>query len=552
MRTVVALSLMLAMPVLATPPPPWFQQGVRDGRIDGQAYLDSYRDALSRGVDAGGPIYGPDHPPFGPDGSISSSRADMNVLILLVDFSDNPALTKGDYFDGMGFDPDTFSLANYYAEVSLGQIRIVTVNLPSEIGWERLPETYAYYVGDNYGWGSYPTNSQGMVEAACRIADPSVDFSDYDNDGDGYVDGVNVMFAGQFDGTPQTIWPHAWSLPGGGVEFDGVKVYSFSVQNEYDDVPGDKSAAVFCHEFGHVLGLPDLYDYDYDANGVGNWCLMSFGVYNGDGWSPAHLSAWCRVSLGITEAVNVTAEGDYVVPSVESSGVVYRLWTNGEAGSEYFLLENRRPIGYDSALPGSGILLWHVDDAVPSNDYQWYPGYTSSGHYHVALEQADGLWEIERKIDYGDPEDPFPGPPSQSADSFTYWTVPDTRDYGFADTRVAVTGIPESADTVTVHLSVSQTGIGGGTTALSSPGLSILSGSPTAGPVALLVTHGGGPASVAVFDLTGRMVGELTDGELAPGSHTLLWDASQSAPGVYFARYAATGAGTVAAFVVVR
>jgi len=289
-----------------------------------------------------------------------------------------------------------------------------------------------------------------MVEAACRIANPMVDFSEYDNDGDGYVDGVNVMFAGQFDGTPQTIWPHAWSLPGDGVEFDGVKVSSFSVQNEYDTTPGDKSAAVFCHEFGHVLGLPDLYDYDYDANGVGDWCLMSFGVYNGDSWSPAHLSAWCRLSLGISEAVNVTVEGDYEVPSVEESGVIYRLWTGGAAGDEYFLVENRRPIGYDAALPGWGIVLWHIDDSVNSNDFQWYPGYTSSGHYHVAIEQADGLWEIEQSIDYGDAGDPFPG--NSRSDTFNDHSLPDSRDYAFEPTFVTVGAIPASADTVTVHI----------------------------------------------------------------------------------------------------
>jgi len=539
MKTIlpVVTLLMLAASVQAVPPPPWFAERAEDGLVDARQYIASYRDAVSRGVDSPNPLYGPGHPPFGPAGAISSARDEMNVLILLVDFADDPARTKGFYFDSMGFAADTFSLARYYGEVSFGQIRIVTVDWPSEAGWLRAPETYEYYVGDDYGWGSYPTNSQGLVEAVCRLADPTVDFSDYDNDGDGYVDGVNVMYAGQFDGTPQTIWPHAWSLPGGGAEFDGVRVWSYSVQNEYDDVPGDKSASVFCHEFGHVLGLPDLYDYDYDANGVGNWCLMSFGVYNGDGWSPSHLSAWCRAALGVADVVNVTSEGDYAVPSVEESGTIYRLWTDGLEGEEYFLLENRRPIGYDAALPGWGILLWHVDDAVGSNDFQWYPGYTSSGHYHVALEQADGLWELEQAQGYGDAEDPFPGTPSRNATAFDYWTVPDSRDYAFLDTRVAVSGIPESADTVTVHLAVGQTSIGGGIAPTRPTGLSVVSENPSGGPFRFLVSHGGGRAAVSVFDLAGRRIATLWDAPLAAGDHLLTWDPAESAPGIYLLRY---------------
>lgn len=551
MKILMVLAITAAA-AMAVPPPPWFMDRTDSGEFDEDGFLQSYADARSRGVDAANPIYGPDNPPFGPSGAISSMNDQMKVLILLVDFSDNIAQTGAVYFDSMGFSQDTFSLKNYYDEVSLGQIDIITVDWPSSTGWQRAPETYAYYVGDNYGWGSYPANSQGMVEDVCQLVDPMVDFSEYDNDGDGFVDGVNVMFAGQFDGTPQTIWPHAWSLPGGGVTFDGVKVYSFSVQNEFDDTPGDKSAAVFCHEFGHVMGLPDLYDYDYDSNGVGDWCLMSFGVYNGNSWSPAHLSAWCRTDLGLTTQVNVMSDGEYELPAVETTGTVYRLWTGGAGGNQYFLVENRRPIGYDSALPGWGVLIWHIDDSVYSNDNQWYPGYTSSGHFHVALEQADGLWELEQGQGYGDQEDPFPGPSWQNADTFNYWTVPDSRSYAFQDTYVAVGFIPPSADTVSVYMSVSETGIGEATQPCPTPGLSLLSPSPATGSVDLSVLHGSGPASVTVMDISGRRVATLWDGLMEAGEHLLSWVPSSSATGVYFVRYSADGNDSAVRLVIIR
>jgi M6 family metalloprotease-like protein len=547
----IVIPLIVSAVVYSVPPPPWFMEGADSGEIDLQSYLDSYSDARLRGVDAGNPVYGPGNPPFGPGGALSMTDDGMNVLILLVEFSDNLAQTQAVYFDSMGYAENTFSLKNYYSEVSFGQIDIVTVDYPSLTGWQTAPLTYEYYVGNNYGWGSYPGNSQGMVEDVCELVDPVVDFSQYDNDNDGYVDGVNIMFAGQFDGTPQTIWPHAWSLPGGGVTFDGVKVYSFSVQNEYDDTPGDKSAATFCHEFGHVMGLPDLYDYDYDAAGIGDWGIMSFGLYNGGSWSPAHLSAWSRVSLGITVPVNVTSSGFYSVPSVEGSGQIFRLWTGGSTGNEYFLVENRRPIGYDAALPGWGVLVWHIDDDVSGNNNQWYPGYTSNGHYHVALEQADGLWELEKGLGYGDSDDPFPGTPAQNADTFNSSTVLDSRDYGFLDTQVEVSSIPESADTVSVYFSVLQTGLGEGGRPIILSGLSLRE-NPLSGSAVFNLNHGGGEATLEVYDSSGRKVSTVYEGVLPQGENSLVWDAGSTASGVYFARYEGNGTVSGVRFVVLQ
>ncbi|MBD3277866.1 MAG: M6 family metalloprotease domain-containing protein, partial [Candidatus Aegiribacteria sp.] len=366
---------------------------------------------------------------------------------------------------------------------------------------------------------------------------------------DGYVDGVNVIYAGTFDGTPQTIWPHAWSLPGGGRDFDGVTVYSFSVQNEFESVPGDKPANTLCHEFGHVMGLPDLYDYDYDSFGIGYWGMMSFGVHNDNGWNPAHLCAWSRIGLGILSPVNVTASGFYDVPSVEESGTVYRLWTGGSGGNEYYLVENRRPIGYDSHLPGHGILIWHVDDSQNSNDNQWYPGYTSYGNYRVALEQADGLWQMEQYINGGDAGDPFPGPSGQNADTFNYWTIPDSRDYDFLDTYVEISSIPESADTVSVFMSVSQTGIEEGSGQGNGNYLE-LSSNPVYGSVTITLTHGGGKISLAVFDLSGRRVSTLTSGPLQPGQHSFSWNTESLPKGIYSVRYTGEKAESESSFLI--
>ena len=538
MKTRTALALIAAVLLVgaaaAAPPPPRLAEGMqRDESL--LQYLDSYGDARSRGVDSPSPLYS-DRTPFGPEGAISGGRdsTEMNVLILLVDFSDKEAQTEAAYFDSMGYAADTLSLASHYYESSRGQLDIVTVNWPSATGWNRAPECYSYYAGDNYGWGSYPQNSQGLVEDVCELADPLVDFADYDNDGDGYVDGVNVIYAGTFDGSPQMIWPHMWVLPDGGVDFDGVTVYSFSVQNEYDESPGDKSASVICHEFGHVMGLPDFYDYDYDSHGIGDWGLMAYGVYNGGGWSPAHPCAWSRIELGFTEPINVTAAGTYEVPAIETSGTVYRLWTEGGSSFEYFLLANRRPFGYDAALPGHGVLIWHVDDTQNSNDNQWYPGYTDYGHYRLALEQADGLWQLEKYTSSGDQGDPYPG--SSNNQYFQHWTTPDSDDYDFQPTQVYVGPVPETADTVEVFMDVGYTGVEDGPSAGGGL-LSIAGSNPVAGAVSLELSLGSAARTVvSVHDLSGRLVATPVNELLSSGSHSASWSPEGAPAGVYLVR----------------
>ncbi len=517
----------------AVPPPP----GLFDApSMEHLGWLESYADARARGVDAPNPAANADSPM-----ADALDGDPMKVLILLVDFDDNVALTEPAYFDSMGFASDTFSLHRYYLDVSFGQIDITTVDWPSGTGWQRAPEDYSWYVNNNYGWGSYPQNSQGLVEDVCELVDPIVDFSEYDNDGDGYVDGVNLMFAGQFTGAPSTIWPHCWSLPNP-MELDGVNVYTFSVQNEYDDSPGDKSAAVFCHEFGHVLGLPDLYDYDYDSNGTGDWCLMSFGVYNGGGWSPAELNAWCRSKLGVTELINITEAGTYEVPAIEVSNVAYRLYTDGQGGARFFVLENRRPMNWDEALPGHGVFIWHVDETMGSNDNQWWPGCGWYPHYRVALEQADGLYNLEHN-QASDAGDPWPG--TSGNQYFGYWTGPDSRDYYGDDTGVYVGPIPETADTVDVFMSVNFTGIESTPPAGSAPALS-WSGST------LLLHHEGGQAVLTVFDMAGRTVATLHSGELPAGDHSIAWSTGGIPAGVYLALFESAGGSVSARGVVLR
>ncbi|KPL08150.1 hypothetical protein AMJ86_01815, partial [bacterium SM23_57] len=333
----------------------------------------------------------------------------IRAIVLLVDFSDNQADTINypqSHFDELLFSVGTFptgSYTDYYLEVSYDAVIFV-----GEIaGYYRMPQTYEYYTDSSYGIGDYPRNAQRMTEDAVWAADPDVDFSIYDNDNNGYVDAIFIVHAGR--GAEQTgdvndIWSHKWAVPNPPL-VDGVYVF------EYCTEPEDGHIGVFCHEAGHLIfGLPDLYDYDYDSRGVGYWTLMASGSWLNGGRNPAHLDAYCKIEAGFVNPVTLnTNNWAQSIPLVETNPIIYKLWTDGILSSQYFLVENRQHVGYDYYLPGDGLLIYHVDETRWNNNNQWYPGYTAYGHYLVAVEQADGNWDLEQYVNGGDTGDPWPG-----------------------------------------------------------------------------------------------------------------------------------------------
>ncbi|UCD18327.1 MAG: M6 family metalloprotease domain-containing protein [Candidatus Zixiibacteriota bacterium] len=385
----------------------------------------------------------------------------FRTLAILIRFTDRNNLVAPEDFDNLLFVNQQGSLRHYYRENSYGQFDVVSANLPSSLGWITAPQTYDYYCNNSNGTGSYPQNTQRLCEDVVSAVNPLVDFSQYDNNGDGYVDGLILIHTGrgaEFTQLDSDIWSHMWATPTP-VSVDGVQVWKYNIQPEYWISPGDMTCGVYCHEFGHILGLPDLYDTDWpsDSYGIGNWSIMSYGSWcgpSGMGGSPAHFDAWSRIQLGFATPVNVANSMTGVsIASVESGGTIYRLWSDGASGNEYYLIENRQRTGYDSYLSSDGLLIWHIDENQSDNDNEWYPGHTSTGHYRVALEQADGLFELEKKLSVGDAGDPFPGNINNT--SFTPTTVPNTMAYSGENTGAAVTNISSSAPVMTMDFQVS-------------------------------------------------------------------------------------------------
>ncbi|NMM17818.1 MAG: M6 family metalloprotease domain-containing protein [Cellulomonas sp.] len=370
-------------------------------------------------------------------------RGTVNVAVVLVDFSDKVMTAATAHFDELFFSTGALphgSVKEYYSEVTNGLVTLAG----TVVGPYRMPQTLAWYANNGSGIGLNGTafRSPQLALDAANAANAAVDFTPYDNDGNGFVDAFIVVHAGQgaeVTGAKGDIWSHK-SVLVSALAVDSTKIYG------YLTIPEDAKIGVGAHELGHLLfGFPDLYDTDYSSEGVGNWCLMSGGSWNGGGAQPSHPSAWCKVNQGWVTTTVVTTNGALTIPAVESSHTVFRLWKDGASGSEYFLLENRQPIGYDAALPGWGALLWHIDETQPGN--------TDENHYKVGLLQSDGKRDLELNHNRGDAGDPFPG--TSTVVTVDGTTTPGTKSYAGADTCVALSSISPSGAVMTANVRVS-------------------------------------------------------------------------------------------------
>ncbi len=255
---------------------------------------------------------------------------------------------------------------------------------------------------DDYGLGYYPCNAQRFVENLLAAVDPYVDFSHYAENG--VVSDLIVIHAGQGAETNGScvscIWSHRWVLHQP-LLLDGVEVYDYTIQPEYIYSAGDSTIGVFAHEYGHLLGLPDLYDTDYSSYGLGEWSLMANGCWNGypGGSRPAHPDAWTKIELGWVDPQLISTPQTVAFPAVETSPTVVKLWS-GLHSNEYFLVENRQMMGFDNYLPGDGLLIYHVDEYASQNN-DWHP--------MVMVEQEDGYWDLQFAYNSGDWSDCWPG-----------------------------------------------------------------------------------------------------------------------------------------------
>lgn len=402
--------------------------------------------------------------------------------VVLADFKDNTGQISAATFQDHLFDNNpTGTMTDYYDEISYGQFSISG----TVYGWVHTNQNMDYYTGNNNGNGSYPNNVKGFVHDVAAQADAQIDFTQYDNDGpdgipnsgddDGYVDALAVVYAGAgADWWPgnSSFWPHmsslgneAYTTNDKGINGQNIIVSTYFVcPEESGGGSGDgtiRPLGVFVHEFGHVLGLPDLYDRtdasegpDFqDSEGVGNWCLMAGGSWGGDGAhteTPSHMSVWCKYQMGwLTPVVITQSQTNLSIPASETSATAYMLWEDGYAMSRYWLVENRQKTGFDKYLTGSGLLVFHVDENRRWGKAAWSSGPVNDDETHklVDLEEADGLANLDNSVNRGDSGDPFPG--SGNNTTFDDNSTPSARDYDGNPTGMSIRNISTSATVMT-------------------------------------------------------------------------------------------------------
>lgn len=362
------------------------------------------------------------------------------AIVLLVDFSDKPATQPLQHFKDMLFSSGTYatgSMRDYYAEASYNKLTVTG----EVFGWFRAPKPKTYYTNGNYGFGSYPQNAQKLVEDVLALADPTVNFAPYDNDGDGLIEALVVIAAGsgaEVTGNTNDIWSHKWSIAPKTV--DAVKVQGYFM------APEDGRVGVMAHELGHLLlGQPDLYDTDYSSRGTGSWDLMAGGSWNNGGNTPAHPVAYVKAMVGWCNVITVfNAEENATLAPYATNDKIYKLPIGSAASKQYFLLSNRRKVGFDAHLPGEGCIIEHVDENQSNN--------TDESHYLVDIEQCDGKRDLNKNANSGDPGDAFPC--SATAGSFTATTTPNSHAYDGSDSKVEVTDIQHSGSNITAKLKV--------------------------------------------------------------------------------------------------
>lgn len=328
---------------------------------------------------------------------------ERHVLVILVNFSnlkwsfaDDPQAEMKAMLNEPGYSRNhcTGSAADFFHASSNGIYQpIFDVYGPVD-----LPKPYSYY-GRNDSHGNDAAVDE-MVAEACKMLDDSVDFSIYDTNGDGYVDNVYVFYAGygaNEGAGDDFIWPHAFNLrytmtpP----KLDGVMIDHYACSNEITmrSIDGNlrthSGIGTFCHEFSHVLGLPDVYATDYTgAFTPGSYCVMDNGSYNNNARTPPLYSIYEKYALEWEKPIDITEGADINMQPTVDGGHAYRVTIDPSRPTEYYLFENRQQHSWDKFIPGHGMMVWHVD--FDKNIWATNVVNNKPEHQHLDLVEADG------------------------------------------------------------------------------------------------------------------------------------------------------------------
>ena len=365
----------------------------------------------------------------------SSTTGKIVGLCLLVSFKDkgssisreqveNFCNKKG--YNGYG---NQGSVRDYFIDNSLGKLDYT--NLVSD--WIELPEKRAYYTDPSVPFG---TRTEELIIYALKqiVNQGQLDLSKLTTDNQGYIKALNVFYAGRRQNDwGEGLWPHSYHLPRG-VPLGSYQRRAFDYQ--ITDIGTELSLGTFCHENGHMIcDFPDLYDYDNDSNGVGVYCLMCAGG-NVNEKNPTEVCAYLKYRAGWAQSVK-NGPGEFTLSKND-------FYLHRKNPREYFIIEPRFKKSRDAALPGSGLLVWHVDEHGSNNHQERW----QDRHYECSLEQADGRFDMEHMVNNGDVHDIY-----VAKHSFSSNTTPSSAWWDATHSNLSVHSIQVQPDQVSFKAS---------------------------------------------------------------------------------------------------
>lgn len=336
------------------------------------------------------------------------ATGNVSIPVLLVQFSDvklsseDPKAAFEGHINGDDYTAEGgYGSVKEYFEDQSGGLFMPQFDI---IGPITLEKTMKYYGGNDEN--GTDKNPRQMVSEACKKADNhfDVDFTKYDNNGDGYVDIVYVIYAGYGEASnvsklEDTVWPHQWELDKA-MAVDGVQISKYACNNELDGYQGSTIDGIgtFCHEFSHCLGLPDFYSTgSEDTFGMGSWSLMHYGNYSNNGRTPCGYTGYEKEFLGWKEMKVIDSPQDVKLVALSEGGESYKI-VNDLNPNEYYVVENRCHSKWDQYLPAEGMLVLHVDYLESAWQNNMVNNYSS--HLRMTVIPADN--KLTTDSQYGD------------------------------------------------------------------------------------------------------------------------------------------------------
>ena len=357
--------------------------------------------------------------PMTPDNSLLPSLGKHKIPVILVEFSDvefsveNPKATFDKYLNGKELfnketDPEMgqnyASVAKYFKDMSFGKFEPeFEVYGPVNLGKPLATYGAGYSSEENMGL---------LLTDACTAVDDEVDFTQYDSNDDGNIDLIYIIYAGFSQSiagnSTDCIHPKSGYLSLA-KSYDGMDVKRYGVNNELNGTPADQAngpiingIGLFCHEFSHCMGLPDLYPKSGSIaeacinQNMDYWSLMDAGEYTANGYRPTAYTAWERERLGWMEIGTLTGPSNVELKSLDEGGAAFRIYNDkDETGHEYYIVENVQNNGWNKNLFGNGLMVTHVDYLSSQFSLGGCKVNNTEGHPRMHVMAADGMFVPE-------------------------------------------------------------------------------------------------------------------------------------------------------------